>query len=1089
MTNISAVLGSSRGNSRYIVRLFILCMSYFATGWMGLQIPYAGSQITLIWFPTGIAVASVFLWGFSVWPAIYLGAFFVNLTTGASWPVAAGIAVCNTLAPLLTVWCLKFAGFHPAFDRRRDVGVFIVAACLGMMVSASGGVTSLYWAGLLPESTGSSWLSWWMGDTVGVLLAAPLLLTISWKKIKQLKHIRKELMLWVLLACPLIWLAFVNESDKFGRSLPLAFLTLPLLAWAALRFGAIGAAFAGFGFSVLAAWSTAAGHGFFLLPDAHLSLFLLWSYMAITMLTALLITALQAERSQMESVLKDREQKLRGLYELSPLGVALTDMQGRFVEFNQAFQNICGYSEAELKNIGYWELTPRKYAADETQQIESLLRTGHYGPYEKEYIRKDGSLVPLRLNGLLIDGEKDQKYIWSIIEDITDRKEREEQNRRLSAALEQTDEPVSLTDPESRYVYANPAFCNLFGYELGELVGKHINLLKPRDEIDGPASSLTTDFALRLGAYEGEVWRRTKDGRNISILLKVSPYRDAQGELMGFIATLTDLTHFRRMEGILHESEKHFRDIIENSPLGTITASLEGKFIHVNKAFCEIVGYTKEALEDLSFQQITPPEDVHISLENIQRLIDRQTNSYRIEKRYIHKDGHTVFVQLDTSLQRDISGKPQYLICQVKDISELKRAEEAQQRLTRALALLSQCNTMLIHATDEQVLLSGICRLAVESGGFLMAWVGYANDDVEKTVQIFAQSGYEEGYLEKANITWADTERGQGPTGATIRTGLTSVNQNCLTNPNMAPWRDAAVQRGYQSSIAIPLVINHKTFGAFTIYAAEPFAFGNEEVALLESLARNISYGIQTLRTRDEHQAALTLLQKSEHRLEQSNRQLRDLTVHREEAREEERKRIARDLHDELGQILTSMRMDIALLRIQFGADNPALVEQIKNILDRVDSTIQVVRDVAAKLRPAVLDLGIVAALEWQVAEFARRSETQFDLHIDEQSIVLDDERATAIFRIVQESLTNVNRHAHAKEVSISLAKQGGDYVLEIADDGKGFETEKSSKKTFGMVGIRERVLMLGGSVDINSAPGMGTKITVHIPIQKGTRQ
>jgi PAS domain S-box-containing protein len=1089
LTNIPAVLGSSHVNGHYIMRLLILCLSYFASGWLGLQIPYAGSQITLIWFPTGIAVASVFVWGFSVWPAIYLGAFLVNLTTSASWQVAAGIAVCNTLAPLLTARCLRLAGFHPAFDRRQDVAVFVVSAGLGMMVSASGGVFSLLWAGLLPESAGSSWLSWWMGDTVGVLLAAPLLLTISWRKIEQLRQIRKELMLWILLACPLAWLAFVNESDNIGRSLPLAFLTLPLLAWAALRFGVVGAAFAGLGFSVLAAWSTAVGHGFFLLPDAHLSLFLLWSYMGATMLTALLITALQAERLYVESELKDREQKLRGLYELSPLGVALTDMQGHFIEFNKAFRDICGYPESELKKLGYWELTPRKYADEETRQIESLQRTGHYGPYEKEYIRRDGSLIPLRLNGLLIGGENGQKYIWSIIEDISDRKTSEEQNRRLSAALEQTDEPVSLTDPDARYVYANPAFCKLFGYELGELVGKHISLLKPQNEIAGPSAGLTTDFALQLGAYEGEVWRRTKDGRNISILLKVSPYRDAQGELMGFIATLTDLTHFRQMESLLHESEKHFRDIIENSPLGTITVSLEGKFIHVNKAFCEIVGYTKEALEDLSFQQITPPEDVHISLENIQRLIDRQTNSYRIEKRYIHAKGHTVYVQLDTSLQRDISGEPQYLISQVKDITELKRAEEAQQRLTRALSLLSQCNTMLIHATDERVLLSGICRLAVESGGFLMAWVGYANDDIEKTVQIFAQSGYEEGYLEKANITWADSERGQGPTGAAIRTGLTCVNQNCLTNPKMAPWRDAAVQRGYQSSIAIPLVINHKTFGALTIYAAEPFAFGGEEVALLESLARNISYGIQTLRTRAEHQAALTLLQKSEHRLEESNRQLRDLTVRREEAREEERKRIARDLHDELGQILTSMRMDIALLRIQFGADNPALVAQIKNILERVDSTIQVVRDVAAKLRPSVLDLGIVAALEWQVAEFARRSETEFNLHIDEQSIVLDDERATAIFRIVQESLTNVNRHADAKEVSISLVKQGDNYVLEIADDGKGFETEKSGRRTFGMVGIRERVLMLGGTVNINSAPGMGTKITVRIPIQKGTRQ
>ena len=233
----------------------------------------------------------------------------------------------------------------------------------------------------------------------------------------------------------------------------------------------------------------------------------------------------------------------------------------------------------------------------------------------------------------------------------------------------------------------------------------------------------------------------------------------------------------------------------------------------------------------------------------------------------------------------------------------------------------------------------------------------------------------------------------------------------------------------------------------------------------------------------------ITTLRETEERLEQSNEQLRELTINREEAREEERKRIARDLHDELGQILTALRMDVSLLRIRFGKDNPELTEQVRNILWRVDSTIQVVRNVAAKLRPSVLDMGIVAALEWQVAEFAKRSDIRFELDICEEDIELDDERATAIFRIAQESITNVTRHADAKEVRISLSRQGSDYVLEIVDDGKGFVSEVSGKKTFGLMGIRERVLMLGGAVDIASAPGQGTRVTVRIPVQKGIKR
>lgn len=112
--------------------------------------------------------------------------------------------------------------------------------------------------------------------------------------------------------------------------------------------------------------------------------------------------------------------RLNGLYELSPLGIALTDMQGRYIDFNNAFQGICGYTQEELRKIDYWELTPKEYEAQEVKQLESLRKTGYYGPYEKEYIRKDKTRVPLRLNGLLLQGIDDKEYIWSIIEDISE---------------------------------------------------------------------------------------------------------------------------------------------------------------------------------------------------------------------------------------------------------------------------------------------------------------------------------------------------------------------------------------------------------------------------------------------------------------------------------------------------------------------------------------------------------------------------------------------------------------------------------------------------------------------------------------------
>ncbi|BBI99739.1 hypothetical protein FGKAn22_14320 [Ferrigenium kumadai] len=187
---------------------------------------------------------------------------------------------------------------------------------------------------------------------------------------------------------------------------------------------------------------------------------------------------------------------------------------------------------------------------------------------------------------------------------------------------------------------------------------------------------------------------------------------------------------------------------------------------------------------------------------------------------------------------------------------ELRESESRTRRLNRALKLLSDCNMTLVRAKEEHKLLSEICRLIVERGGYRMAWVGFAEQDTAKTVRPVAQSGYEEGYLDSVNLTWADTERGRGPTGTAIRTGVTDINQDYLTDPRMAPWREAALERGYQSSISLPLIGKERVLGALALYSPDPHAFSPEEVALLEELANDLTFGIETLRTRDEHRRA-----------------------------------------------------------------------------------------------------------------------------------------------------------------------------------------------------------------------------------------
>ncbi len=196
-------------------------------------------------------------------------------------------------------------------------------------------------------------------------------------------------------------------------------------------------------------------------------------------------------------------------------------------------------------------------------------------------------------------------------------------------------------------------------------------------------------------------------------------------------------------------------------------------------------------------------------------------------------------------------------------------AEVRLQRTHRALTLLSAVNQALVHTDDEQKLLDETCRLAVTVGGYQMAWVGYAEDDPARTVRPVAARGVEAGYLELAAITWADTERGRGPTGIAIRTGQNSLARNILDNPDYAPWQAAARERGYASSAAIPLRASDpvRVFGALNIYAAEPDAFDADEVRLLSELADDLAFGLGALRRWAERNQAVAALRESEERL------------------------------------------------------------------------------------------------------------------------------------------------------------------------------------------------------------------------------
>jgi signal transduction histidine kinase len=227
--------------------------------------------------------------------------------------------------------------------------------------------------------------------------------------------------------------------------------------------------------------------------------------------------------------------------------------------------------------------------------------------------------------------------------------------------------------------------------------------------------------------------------------------------------------------------------------------------------------------------------------------------------------------------------------------------------------------------------------------------------------------------------------------------------------------------------------------------------------------------------------------QRAEEKLRRSLDQLRALTSYLQYVREEERTRIAREVHDELGQALTGLKLDMSWLATKVARSAPPVQEKVKTMVDHIDETIQTVRRIATELRPGILDsLGLVAALEWQANEFQTRSgiPCHVDSSVDDSQ--LDQQITTVFFRIYQEALTNIIRHAKATRVDVLLAEENGALVLSVKDNGRGIsEEEIANTRSIGLVGMRERAMLIGGEIQLRGAPGKGTTMTLRLPLSR----
>ncbi len=348
---------------------------------------------------------------------------------------------------------------------------------------------------------------------------------------------------------------------------------------------------------------------------------------------------------------------------------------------------------------------------------------------------------------------------------------------------------------------------------------------------------------------------------------KATIRRARQAEAFGYILKpFDDREMHTQIEMALykHAAERRLRE--SQARLATFAAATfegiieieAGRIVDCNAQFARMLGYTEAEIRGMEIAGLIAPEDIEYVAANV--LQERESVT---EHELIRKDGARVIVESH--------GRPVYpgrRITAIRDITKQKRNEEKLQKLNRTLKAINHSSEARMRATAEAAYLREVCDVIVKDCGHAMVWIGYAGNDDDRSVRPVASAGFEAGYIETLNITYADTGRGRGPTGTAVRTGKIITCRNMLTDPLFTPWREDAIKRGYASSIALPLMSEGRCFGVISIYSGQPDPFCEDEVILLAELADDLAFGITSLRLRAERARSEQALQKAHEELE-----------------------------------------------------------------------------------------------------------------------------------------------------------------------------------------------------------------------------
>jgi PAS domain S-box-containing protein len=604
-------------------------------------------------------------------------------------------------------------------------------------------------------------------------------------------------------------------------------------------------------------------------------------------------------------------------------------------------------------------------------------------------------------------------------------RDREKRIERQVAELEQlytwTPVGLGLLDSELRFVRVNESLARIHGMGVSEHLGRTIAQLAP-----DYAAAVEPTLRHVLVSGESVVDMEVEGTLNRALeaprnwLVSFHPLRAASGQIDNIIVVVVEMTERQRALAALKASEEMYRILFDTAPDAIAVFSAERKIVMANGRAARVFGWpSPEALIGRDTYEIIAPEDWK-RLDANREVLLKEGSYHNVEYVGMRKDGSRFPFESDAAIIRGSDGKLRYSIGMARDISERKQAEEHRQQFVS-----------LVENSSEFI---GLATLKGE-----LFFVNRA------ARQLVGAENAEKRPLLRDYFDEEEWRRIESP--AFLEVGRTGS------------WRGETLMKRFQNGERIPVDLT--SFAVADPQSGQPMC--------LAAVARDISER-----------------RRNEEALRDSARQLQALTQQLMVAQEAERRHLARELHDEIGQVLTAISINLQALK---GTVGPDAVERIDDSIGIVDRAIKQVRNLSLDLRPSMLDdLGLEAALRWYANQQAVRAgiTVQLSMHLGGQR--LDAALETACFRIVQEALTNIVRHAHAQTAWIEVDRSDRDVRLSVRDDGSGFNAADLEERlehgaSAGLVGMRERVRLLGGTLEFISGNGRGTRLEVRLPV------